>query len=352
MIAGNICQRQGSACRARASSGFTLVELLVVIAIISILIAMLLPAVQAAREAARRSKCSNNLRQIGLALQNYQSAQQVFPSGALSMANGYYGMSWWVRILPFIEEDQIYGDTDQGGSGWLGQGGSAHNRDVYRRQFFQFMQCPSSNLEKFALTTEADELAEIQSPNYVGISGAADHPSTRNRANSSDANYGKVSFGGVLIVADDRRTGPGGTSIASGRGVGPQDIRDGTSKTIVVSEQSDWCLDAQGLKVDCRSDCKAGFPMGYGYSDPNERHYNLTCVIHPLGDISYDLLGVKPVSDGDCGPNRPINSAHHSGSNAVLADGSVQFLRNSMDIQVLYNLANRDDGHRSQDEEF
>ena len=87
----------------RTSRGFTLVELLVVITIIGILIALLLPAVQAAREAARRAKCSNNLKQIGLALLNYESAHGTFPAGGSHSPSGWYGFSWMIQIFPYCE---------------------------------------------------------------------------------------------------------------------------------------------------------------------------------------------------------------------------------------------------------
>src|SRR5581483_11828504 len=85
--------------------GFTLVELLVVIAIIGVLIALLLPAVQAAREASRRSQCVNNLKQIGLALQSYLDATKSFPYGARAPNNGSggWGMSFYVGLLPYLE---------------------------------------------------------------------------------------------------------------------------------------------------------------------------------------------------------------------------------------------------------
>ena len=313
-----------------AFAGFTLVELLVVMAIISILIALLLPAVQMAREAARRSRCSNHLRQVGLALLNYESTHKTLPPGGLSTAAGWYGHSWWVRMLPYIEEQEIYDDFDQRGdnTGWLGNGGNVYNRDLLRKQHFPFMICPSSpSLDRWALTTAEDGYASIESPTYTGISGAFGHPTTRDQKNPGGTSNGLISFGGVLIV---------------GRSVSISDIRDGTSKTMMVSEQSDWCIDVNGAKQDCRSDCASGFPMGPATKDPYERHYNLTAVLHPIGTKSYEAVGVA----GNCGPNRPLQSPHGAGVNALLADGSVQFLRDTMNVLALYHYANRDDGQR------
>src|SRR5437763_14424728 len=98
--------------------GFTLVELLVVIAIIGVLVALLLPAIQAAREAARRTQCGNNLKQLGLALHNYISAKKdVLPGGyfqEFKTPGGYQGESFFVRLLPYLEEQAIYDRWDFG----------------------------------------------------------------------------------------------------------------------------------------------------------------------------------------------------------------------------------------------
>ena len=88
--------------------GFTLIELLVVIAIIAVLIALLLPAVQQAREAARRTQCKNNFKQVGLALHNYHDAWRSLPPAYTTDKNGKPGLSWRVLILPYIEQDALY----------------------------------------------------------------------------------------------------------------------------------------------------------------------------------------------------------------------------------------------------
>ncbi len=309
--------------------GFTLVELLVVIAIIGVLVALLLPAVQAAREAARRMACINNLKQISLSLLNYEATFGALPSGGLATDSGGYGHSWWVRILPVIEAQNVYGKFDQTSNytGWVGGdqfGGNRDNRELLSGKHFDFMYCPSSDLPELVLENAVHDNASIMSATYTGVAGATDHTTARDQ-NGSGGGAGRISWGGTLIAQ--------GTVKLS-------EITDGTSNTLLVVEQSDFCVDAGRGLVDCRSDCGHGFTMGWG-DDGWERIFNMTCVLHPINEKSFDSLGVP----GNCGPNRAIQSTHPGGAFVALADGSARFLGEGLEIQTLYNLANRDDGN-------
>ena len=317
----------------RRRTAFTLVELLVVIAIIAMLIAILFPAVQAARESARRTQCINNLKQVSLAALNFESVHGALPAGGLATESGGYGHSWWLRLLPVIEEQNVYGTFNQDAryTGWVGGdnwGGNRENRRNLRDKYFPFMRCPSSSLPSFVLTSQQHDRANVMSATYTGVAGAIDHPSARRKSGTGGAT-GRISWGGMLVVQ---------------KAVKLSQVTDGTSKTILAAEQSDYCVDVRGDLQDCRSDCAHGFPMGWG-DDGWERIFNLTCVMHRINEKSFNALGVP----GNCGPNRAIQSAHRGGAYATFGDGSVRFLDESLAIQTLYNLANRDD-HNAVDE--
>ena len=292
-----------------------------VIAIIGILIALLLPAVQAAREAARRMQCGNNLKQIGLAVHNYHSLYTVFPYGSHDLGPlvpNVIGHSWWPRIFPFVEQDVVFENYDFSAN-WIVT--SPHNQSLIANTVFPFMQCPSSALPRL---TDLFGVCSLQGPMYVGIDGAVDHRTARPAGHQGS--IGDVSAGGVLLYKDH---------------VGIRDITDGTSHTMMVGEQSDWCRDAMGTKTDCRSDCGHGFATGARDLDWDQRTFNLTTVRHPINEKSSTALGVL----ANCGTNHPIQSAHSGGAQVLMADGSVQFLENETDLRILYNLANRDDGN-------
>lgn len=340
----------------RNKPGFTLVELLVVIAIIGILIALLLPAVQAAREAARRSQCTNNLKQLGLALHNHHDtnnrfppggAQDQTPFGSLSVPNGW-GSSWLVYILPFVEQRTVYDKWQFTGNSGLS---NATNMGAINGLVISCYACPSSPLPtQWAVNTGAVPGTDINrmAVHYVGISGIAEATliSGYTESRISTAQFGgRVSGGGVLIPNGKLRFA---------------DISDGTSNVIAISEQGNWIYTSDGAKKDWRASqpwgwtigvSKPGIPPAYDPSGNGERAFNLTAIRYPINQTK----GWAPGSDGngdweatgvnwDSGVNTPLNSAHPGGVNALLGDGSVRFLSDSMTLDTLARLATRDDG--------
>ena len=265
--------------------GFTLVELLVVIAIIGVLVALLLPAIQAAREAARRTQCNNNLKNIGLGLQNYHDTYKTFPMGAMHTGLRIapcLGPSWQYGILPFMEQRNIYdkiANTIRAGytNGSVGTATAgtwpfaANNLNAcilplgirpLDRLIPDYMRCPSS-----PLPVMVNQTGSICLSTYTGIAGGTDILRT------SDANYGTLypnpnlwGTPGSTLRAYINRAGVTATMAAGGvvactpavatgavitnsgmlpiaQQVGMQGCTDGTSNTMIVGEQSDWLRD-------------------------------------------------------------------------------------------------------------
>ena len=315
--------------------GFTLVELLVVIAIIGILIGMLLPAVQQVREAARRTQCSNNLRQATLAALNYESSRNEFPGGNFqtNFHNRAWGHSFWVEILPMIEQGNLFSNYDLTDDGWTGGTitGPDPNTAVVEDVVIPFMRCPSSELPEFPVDYSSSGGNDFghgnDSPSafmatYSGVSGSGEHSSR------TGFGGGFLSSGGVLF-----RVRPGFGRVTFGQ------ISDGSSNTMLLAEQSAWCFDDDGQKVDCRADGNHGFTMGG--QEGRARDFNILSIWHPINSLQ---VGSLPGAGGSVGPNRPIHSAHPGGANVSLCDGSVHFLNESTEVILLQNLADRDDG--------
>ena len=334
------------ACR-RRFGGFTLVELLVVITIIGILIALLLPAVQAAREAARRMQCSNNLKQMGLALHNYNNTHGVFPSGSRSHAetNWVWGHAWGVAILPFAEQGPLYEQFDMVGTGSV-HSGLPHTGLIYagRNEYngrllsgvlIPYMFCPSSPLKPLVLTGSSPPGPQgAASPTYTAITGAVDHPTAVNKDSQTNQHLarGIQSRGGVLLPRECLTF---------------RDILDGSSNTMLLGEQSGYCYDSTGAKRDCRSDYGHAFCMGATPTDAiDDRWFNTTTIRYGVNHRAWNSTGV---GEEYYACNRPIQSAHPGGAHCLLGDGSVRFLSESMALQTLFNLANRDDGNVLED---
>lgn len=330
--------------RKTISRGFTLIELLVVIAIIAVLIALLLPAVQQAREAARRSQCSNNLKQHGLALHNYHGTYNTFPIGASRQGNGY-GTGFWVALLPYQDQANIYNRLNLNGAspGYVGAGvGTAgnFNGQVIDALVLPVHQCPSAPMP-MTRNSGGTPSFTIQMSSYQGISGAASgggFTETRttvccNCCADTPTKMGTsiMSFGGLLI---------------GGRNVKMNEILDGSTNTIIVGENSDYTVRPNnGAKVDTVGGTPHGWIFGTAGTGnhtnwTNERTFNLSTVRYPPGTTNYDLDGIAL----NRGSNNPLLSAHTGGCFILLADGAVRFISNNMNMVTLKQLATRDDG--------
>jgi prepilin-type N-terminal cleavage/methylation domain-containing protein/prepilin-type processing-associated H-X9-DG protein len=274
--------------------GFTLVELLVVIAIIGILIALLLPAVQAAREAARRSQCTNNLKQVGIALHNYHDANKAFPLGHV-MANGSAGVlrgSWIKGTLQFMELKSLYDQFNHNADWW-----DAPNQAVRAVKIPGFM-CPS-DIDPEIFNTAYDFGFR---GNYAGNTGIG----TYKRVGRPSEQDGLIVRGPFVHNYSARFS----------------DLADGTSNTAAVTEirkargnDSRGALFADAGTVQYTHD---GVPNELGMTDITER-----CAPDP------DL----PCSSGTSnGPHRLTARSRHSGGvNLLLFDGSVRFVNDSVD---------------------
>lgn len=333
---------------------FTLIELLVVIAIIAILIALLVPAVQKVREAAARTQCVNNLKQIGLAIVGYEGTYKQYPAATTGVAglNYAHGPTWWVYILPYLDQDPLYNQTVFPGNTWyFGDLGTPNNKSLYYNKTIPVARCPASIYPLWARGTgNADD--GFQRPTYTCVMGSDVHPTT-----DTTAQYGPVSGGGILVL---------------GGGIKVSQVTDGTSNTILVGETSDFAMDASG-KHEILVDNDRGFHMGTSYvsKPPNgpgsmnllasqpgavttcnnstpgndcrpnpQRCYNTTTVRYGLNNKSFQFSYM-----GDLQCNRPIQSVHPGGANLLFADGRVEFLITSINLTTLKNLADRDDGN-------
>lgn len=335
-----ITRRRGGAMPIQ--TGFTLVELLVVIAIIGVLVALLLPAVQAAREAARRMQCANNVKQLTLALANYEATHKVYPAGALY----YWRASWVVGLLPFTEESSTaerlnYSEGEH--PFWNTNSNNAPNNCEVLADFAPpLLSCPSSTLPRFI--EHSFTFRKIATANYAGISGAV----------TDAASFQDPTGNGRCAQ------GPWGFSCSNGvlgpnRYVSTKLIRDGLSKTAVIGEQSDWIVGASGQQ-DMRSCSTHGtwigsggqsWPQNNSWSNvTEERYYNCAALRYPMGTKTD--AGPGPAGmDTWSGINMPLQSAHPGVTCIGRCDGSVTFVPDETDWTVQRNLAIIDDGNLS-----
>ena len=272
----------------RYCSGFTLVELLVVIAIIGILIGMLLPAVQQVREAARRIDCSNKSRQLGLAVQNYESAFQNFPPGwTINDTGNTSGWSWAATILTQIEAGNVFNNID------FNQAVSAPVNANIREEVLEVFLCTSDPDDDIL------ELVTDVAPVGSGGSGSRNPtPSSGNAVSVPRSNYSGVF--GVLAVSEDPLEGNG--AFFGDSEIGFRELRDGSSNTMIIGER--------------RNDLGAVTWTGVVPGVPE-----------PFARV---------VGSADLPPNAPeqrfetFRSYHPGGINVTFGDGSTQFINNDI----------------------
>lgn len=282
------------------SRGFTLIELLVVIAIIAILIALLLPAVQQAREAARRTQCKNNLKQLGLALHNYHDTFNMFPPGAIQdfAGNGQNEATWVSMILPYIEQAPLYN----------------------RANFSSCFGCVAG---------VGNPPYEIVSPAIPGMSCPSDPNAGKSaygyfRRGNYAANSGIGPVHSVSNPDDSTRTYSGPFTMNSDRSLA--NFIDGTSNTAIVSE----LLNSTGN--DFRG--VMHYPEGPLYT--HDRVPNTSIPDETRVPFCVTGVGVPCIGTSNSHLDRALvysaRSLHTGGAQMALGDGSVRFISENMHL--------------------
>ncbi len=328
----------------RSRKGFTLIELLVVIAIIAILIALLLPAVQQAREAARRTQCRNNLKQMGLALHNYHDTASVFPMGNVGPdAATWRGASWMTRILPMIDQAAAYNQITFTDTDWTMQSNRINrNWNVTNTLRVSGFNCPSSAMNSVRTQTVNAATQALGAPtsityqlvNYVGIAGSYDDMATGVccPTPSSWTGYYRSNYNGMIIAANG--------TYAQAKPVRVADVVDGLSNTVMIGEQSQFNVDpATGLPIrDWRACNHDGGPWSGGAGGDTDWWLNMTVV--------RSAINSKAGNNGNEQPyyrHTRILSPHTGGAHLLFGDGTVRFLSENMDAVTWYRACSRND---------
>ncbi len=309
----------------RSKNAFTLVELLVVIAIIGVLVALLLPAVQAAREAARRSQCSNNLKQIGLAMHNFHDTNSALPQGASAIQSNVKGGTWAALILPFVEQQQHYDVFN------LEVPMSDPSNADARRLVVPVYLCPTDPGSEEPVNDKHHAnvvLQEVSRISYFGsmgpthIDSCADCPIRQPR----EDNYCcRLSWSFGSLPNTRLEVVPGqfpGMICRWPRQVNFKEVTDGLSNTFLVGETvSEHC----------------------GFNGAFVNNFSVTSTAISLNLLEADEgRNTGPALARACG----FKSYHPGGAQFVMGDASVQFIQEFIDYQLYNELGSRNGGEQ------
>lgn len=329
----------------RQPRAFTVVELLAVIAIIGLFIALLLPAVQASREAARRSQCSDHLKQWGLALYSHHSARGVFPPGTRVAQGGGWGTSFYVALLPFVEQGSLYDRWPWGVHDGYWEG-NAPLRMLLDKAMIPPLRCPSDPMPPWSSMPPVGDSgsASVAHASYVGIMGAAgDEPTASPPFLEPRVAQCCLSWMEPIDGLSSR-----GGMLPPSQSIRLKECTDGTSHVLIMGETSDFGMDYAGRKnYVIGGSTYWGFQMGaflppepFSPGSTIDRSYNITAIRHPIGTRDVNLPGIGEAHP----PNNPMLSTHPGGCLALMTDCSVHFMADSTSLVLLKRLATRDDG--------
>lgn len=312
----SICKRRHAP---RGQAGFTLVELLVVIAIIAMLVTLLLPAVQSAREAARRIQCTNNLKQLALGMLNYESAQQGFPSGAVSWTPGDYSgkgpgswyddHGWYSQLGPYIEQQAWFDMIN------FNVSFSHASNNLARKTKIEMFACPS-DVGLVENEWESPTWARVRA-NYV--------------VNFGNTNYGQLEKAGVLFR---------GAPFIPVNKTPTKRIVDGMSKTLMMSETKVVPPNGPGWGGPLSDfSTSLGGQTFTGWLPPNSPVPDEIARLILSAEIYEANRIPRPVPAGHSYSQVFTARSHHAGGvNAAHCDGSVQFAANDTDVHVWRSL--------------
>lgn len=340
------------------STGFTLVELLVVIAIIGVLVGLLLPAVQAARESARRLSCTNNLKNVGLSCLNYESARgELPPSSLLAKKNTRSGFGWPVLILPYLEQASV---SQEALAIYEEQAEDADAYDADMDALNQLLQpmylCPSDS--DLANQKEKFGNADRKGMSYSGVAGSY-FARTGDCPNNRDTEAYCVSTSPTGLFGPNNYDG----LITQGWGVELREATDGQSNTLMLGERTyqirAWMIGSYWTGSTIPPQVRGQLAVPPKGPQPSTAHFssknlsNLYPLNHDPHTGAYQLHDNAAGDRPEIAPGTPriisVNdlpfaSRHPGGVNFARGDASVSFLSDTMDMDTLLALGSRNGG--------